>query len=206
MMRATSFCLLSGLLAGCFGSTPPPPRDHFYRLLVPAPRAETGSRLPGVLLVRPLDADALLRERPILFSADGGTHELQQHDYHYWTDPPPRMIQGQMVDYLSRTGFAASVVTPDLRVESDFEVRGRIKRLERLMGDGGPRVAVELELSLLRRADRHLLINDSFAAELASQDTGMDSSIEAMSTALGHILDRFAAQVTEAQARLDSTD
>ncbi len=70
---------LAGLLAGCFGSAPPPPpRDHFYRLLVPAPSASGNSTsqgaFPGVVSVNRPAADALLRERPILFSASGNSH------------------------------------------------------------------------------------------------------------------------------------
>ena len=75
--------------------------------------------LPGVVSVQPLDADGLLRERPLVFGAKGRPHEMQQHDYHYWTAPPPRMLQGQMVSFLRRSGLAESVVTPDMRIRPD---------------------------------------------------------------------------------------
>ncbi len=77
---------LSGL-TGCLGSAPPVPRDHYYRVLVAPPtqgdaprsasgqsasrqsasrQGATGIMFPGVLSVAPLDADGLLRERPLL--------------------------------------------------------------------------------------------------------------------------------------------
>ena len=103
---------LSPLLAGCLGSAPPVPRDHYYRIVVAAPAAAKRNLLPGVLVVEPLQADGLLRERPLLYSLSGKPHEVQQHDYHYWADAPPRMLQDQMVAYLRRSAIAQSVVSP----------------------------------------------------------------------------------------------
>jgi hypothetical protein len=97
-----------------------------------APGNPGGAHLEGVLLVRAFDASGLLRERPLLYSASGSSTELQQHDYQYWTDTPPRMLQDQLVAYLRRSGIADSVVTPDLRTAADFEVIGKVERLELL--------------------------------------------------------------------------
>ena len=67
LIAALFFALL---LAGCFGQAPPLPRDHYYRILVPQQSGDgTGPILAGVVSVPPLDADGLLRERPLLFSA-----------------------------------------------------------------------------------------------------------------------------------------
>ncbi len=105
------------LLVGCLGSVPPVPRDHYYRLLVPGPaKSSTKIVFPGVIAVDILQADGLLRERPLLFSESGSSHEVQQHNYHYWTDTPPRMLQDQIIGYLRRSGIARAVVTPDMRI------------------------------------------------------------------------------------------
>jgi len=142
MKRLLPTLLLAPLLAGCLGSAPPVPRDHYYRLLVPMPAKSTETLLPGVVTVEPLLADGLLRERPLLFSADGAATELQQHNYHYWNDVPPRMLQDQMVTYLRRSGAAGLVVTPDTRVRADYRVSGKAKRFERLVGNAAPKVMV----------------------------------------------------------------
>ena len=148
--------LLLGLGA-CGGSAPPVPRDHYYRVLVPPPTHDAGVLFPGVISVAPIEAEGLLRERPLLFSASGQPHEMQQHDYHYWIDPPPRLLQGELIDYLRASGLARSVVSPDLRIDTDYQVTGRIKRFERLLGGGPPRVIAELELALVDRDGAHLV-------------------------------------------------
>ncbi len=94
MKRLLTLLLLAPALAGCLGSAPQVPRDHYYRLLVPTPPAQTAeAAFPGVMTVELLQADGLLRERPLLYSESGQSHELQQHNYHYWNDAPPRMLR-----------------------------------------------------------------------------------------------------------------
>ena len=154
---------------------------------------------PGVLSVTQLEAEGLLRERPLLYSATGSATEMQQHDYHYWMDPPPRMLQLQLVDYLRASGLAQSVVTPELRIEADYEVSGRIKRLERLLGGGPTRVVVELELSLVARATNELIVIGTYSAEAIAGDDGVESSVLALNRALGQVFERFLADATWSQ-------
>ncbi|MFQ5785542.1 MAG: ABC-type transport auxiliary lipoprotein family protein [Alphaproteobacteria bacterium] len=181
-------------LAGCMGSPPPVPRDHYYRIVVPLPAAQSGETLlPGVVSVAPLDADGLLRERPLLYSLSQNGNEVRQYDYYYWTDSPTRMLQSQMVAYLQRSGLARSVVTPALQVSADYEVKGRIKRFERLLGDGPPRVVAELDLALVALDDSRLVVNGSYAAEIDSADDSMDAAVDALNEALAAILDQFLA-------------
>ena len=116
MKRLLILAALGPLLAGCLGSAPPVPRDHYYRLGVHGPETgRTEAPFPGVMQVDQLQADGLLRERPLLYSRSGASHEVQQHNYHYWTDAPPLMLHDQLVTYLRRSNAARSVVTPDMR-------------------------------------------------------------------------------------------
>jgi len=179
------------LLSGCLSSAPPVPRDHYYRVLVPAPARSDVPILKGVLAIAPLEADGLLRERPLIYSASGESYEMQQHDYHYWTDPPPRMLQIQLIDYLRRSGLAATVVTPDLRIEADYVLSGRIKRLERLLGGGPTRVVAEIELALVERTSKRLILVRSYDAEVLSADESVAASITALNTALTRIFESF---------------
>ena len=193
-MRRLGFLVLAlAGLAGCIGSAPPVPRDHYYRVLVAPPaqggalqnatgqsatgQSATGIMFPGVLSVAPLDAGGLLRERPLLYSATGRAHEVQQHDYYYWMDPPPKMLQAQLVDYLRASGLAEAVITPDLRVRPDYEITGRLRRFERLLGGGPTRVV----------------------AEVAAADDGVEASVLALAQALGRIFERFLADATWSQ-------
>ena len=190
---------LAVALGGCFGEAPPVPRDHFYRLLVAmpdeAPGNPGGAHLEGVLLVRAFDASGLLRERPLLYSASGSSTELQQHDYQYWTDTPPRMLQDQLVTYLRRSGIADSVVTPDLRTAADFEVIGKVERLERLLDKNPAGVVAELELALLRTADDVLVVVDTYAVEARSDGNDYEDSVAALNRAVTDIFARFLADI-----------
>ena len=199
-MRAPLLLLAFAVaLGGCLGEAPPVPRDHFYRLLVAmpdeAPSNPGGAHLDGVLLVRAFDASGLLRERPLLYSASGASTELQQHDYHYWTDTPPRMLQDQLVAYLRDSDIADSVVTPDLRAAADFEVIGKVKRLERLLDENPADVVVELELALLRTADDELVVVDSYAVEARSAENSIEASVAALNQAVTDIFGRFLADL-----------
>jgi len=212
---------LTGLTA-CLGSAPPFPRDHYYRVMVTPPKGAIASQtasienapnlsqvilgqpgssadildFPGVLVVAQLEAEGLLRERPLLYSATGSPYEMQQHDYHYWMDPPTRMLQLELVDYLRASGLVQSVVTPEMRIKADFEVNGRIKRLERLLGGGPTRVVVELELSMVSRATNELIVVGNYIAEANAADDGIESSVLALNRVLGQIFERFLADAT----------
>ncbi len=203
MKRLLPTLLLTSLLAGCLGSAPAVPRDHYYRLLVGAPtQTQAAAPLPGILTVQLLQADGLLRERPLLYSESGKSHEVQQYDYHYWNDAPPRMLQDQMVTYLRQSGIAAAVVTPDMSTRPDYQVSGKARRLERLLGGGPPRVVVEVELSLRRISDETLAVVDSYSEEEPAADNSIEAAVEAMNRATARIFNRFLNQALAAAAQL----
>ncbi len=217
MKRLGLIVLALAGLTGCLGSAPPIPRDHYYRIMVAPPSRAAAPQtasvegasvlgrpgssanivaFPGVLSVTPLEAEGLLRERPLLYSITGSAYELQQHDYHYWMDPPTRMLQLQLVDYLRASGLIQSVVTPDLRIEANYQVSGRIKRLERLLGGGPTRVAVELELSLVARPANQLIVVGTYTAEAIAADDAVESSVLALNQAMGEVFERFLTDAT----------
>ncbi|HEX9790276.1 MAG TPA: ABC-type transport auxiliary lipoprotein family protein [Kiloniellales bacterium] len=197
MRRSIPLLALIALpLGGCLGSAPPVPRDHFYRVIVSAPARSEIPVLHGVLAVAPLEADGLLRERALLYSATGQSYEMQQHDYHYWIDPPPRMLQNQLIDFMRSSGMAAAVVAPDLRVKADYNLSGRVKRLERLLGGGPPRVVAELELALVETASNNLILVRSYTAEVPSNDESVAASISALNVALAQIFESFLSDAS----------
>lgn len=185
-------------LSGCLGSSQPVPPDNYYRLTVEAPTDRTAQpSLPGVLSIGALDGDGLVRARPLLFANTNKSHAVRQHNYHYWADSPTRLLQAELVSYMRRRGAAISVVTPKMRVRSDYELVGKIKRLERIMGDSTYRVAVEMDLAVIRQSDRHLIVEDSYLVEIKSQDGSVQSSVAALNQALAQVFRSFSGALDQ---------
>ena len=185
---------LAASLAGCAAG--PAPSDHFYRLEAVPPSATLESpALLGTLEVRRLGSDALTGERPLLYSESGDSSQLHRHDYHRWADSPTTMIQAELVAYLRAAAAASVVATPDMRVEADWVVSGRIVRLERVLGGSPPRVVVELQLSVVREKGRELVLLESYREELEAGGSGIGRSVEGFNRALGAIFERFLADL-----------
>ena len=181
-------------LTGCLGSTETVPPDHYYRISVNQPDQPAPSvAFPGVLSIATFDGDGLVRGRPVLFATGGAKGTLRQHNYHYWVDSPSRLLQGQLATYLKNSALAQSVVTPEMRVRADYELVGKILRLERVLGAGPSRVAVELELSVVRLSDHALLSTNTYSSEINCVDDSVGAAIAAMNQAVGKIFNEFVA-------------
>jgi ABC-type uncharacterized transport system auxiliary subunit len=200
-MRRLAALAAAAALAGCLGSTDPVPPDNFYRLRV-ATAGEPAQHptVPGVLQVSALEGDALLHARPVLYSPAGQPHAVRQHNYHYWADPPTRMVQDELAAYLKKRGAARSIVTPSMRVESDYELRGRLRRLELVTGGRGARVIAELDLSVVRVADDRVVVAGSYEREIAAEDDAVATSVAALNEALADIFAKFSADLDRAPA------
>lgn len=188
--------ILALALAGCQSVAGPAPVDRFYRVAIPQPAA-AGVGLPGTVLVGRLDADGLMRERPVVYSADAAALSLAQHEYEYWIEPPARLLQVELVRYLRSAGIAQSVVTPALRIRPDYEVVGAVRRFERLIGRSGPRVAVSLDLALIDRNGDRLRVVDTYSAEIECGDATLESSVAAFNRALTGIFAEFLADIRQ---------
>ena len=179
-------------VAGGGGSDPVPP-DTFYRLKVTSPgQSAAATALPGVLLVGALEGDGLVRGRPLLYTNAAEGKAVRQHNYHHWVDSPARLVQGQLVAFLKDSDAARSVVTPGMRVRADFELIGRIQRLDRIFNTTGTGVVAALEFAVVRQSDRKLLLVDSYRAEVRTDDDTVGASVQAMNAALEQIFTTFA--------------
>lgn len=195
MKAILSAAVLTLVLAGCQGGSDPAPVDRFYRIAISTPEMPEGPSLPGTVMVDRLDADGLMRERPVVYSMDADGFSLAQHEYDYWVEPPARLLQAELVRYLRSAGIARSVVTPELRVESDFEVIGTVRRFERLIGRSAPRVAVTLELALVDRAGDRPRVVKTYSAEIVCPDDTVDASVSAFNEAIAAIFAEFLIDI-----------
>jgi len=177
--------LVFAALAGCGQSKVP--QDSFYRLTDPDSVAPAASGLNGVLVVPRFLSDGLLSERPVVYAAAESPEKLQQYNYHFWTEPPARMLQELTVDYLRKARVASTVVTPDFRAAGAFELIGKIRRLEQIRGNGR-RAVVSLEFGLYRIDDRRLMLLRSYDQKVDLNGEDVAEAAAAMSDAVSEIL------------------
>ena len=185
--------LLAVLGAAC--SQPPVPQDRFYRLQVAPPTAVPAAlRLPGILEVPRFAADGLMAGRPIVFSEANAPTEVSAYFYHFWLEPPGVMLRDELVAYLRAAGVAKTVVTPELRLEPDFILTARIKRIEQGRG-AAPKAVVILEVAINSRRDDRLLLLKTYEVEKAAADNGVGAAVDALGGGLTTVFARLVADI-----------
>ncbi len=185
------------LLAGCFGSAPPVPKEQYFRLVAAKPAEQGSAELKGGVEIIPFTGEGVMSERPLLFSGDGG-RKLEQRNYAYWTDAPPQMLRDLLVAYLRDARVADNVVPSELRVQTDYAVRGTIKRLEQLTG-GSSGAVISLELSLIEKASDRLVLSKTYTSEKPISGDNIDSAVAALNDGLDEIFATFARDLAGAR-------
>ncbi len=182
------------VLGAC--AQPEVPEDRFYRLDVGGPETPFAKpRLEGTLEVDRFVADGLTAGRPIVYSESGRPREVLEYHYHFWTEPPTIMLRDQLVAYLRAAKVADTVVTPQHRVEPDYVLSGKIKRLEQVNGKP-PGAVVELELALKRSSDGQILFLDTYRIEAEAKTGTVAAAVDALNSALGLIYARFTNDIS----------
>lgn len=179
-----------GLVSAC-AAPAPAPDDKFYRLDVRA--AQPGDVvLDGVVEINRFVASGSLANRPLLY-AQPGSNAVSEYHYHFWMEAPPILLQSAMVSYLRSTQVAKRVVMPEMRVQPDYTVMGRILRLETVRGEK-PLGAVTFELTLRREADGELLVLGEYRAEVSSGANGLQTDVAAIERAVNDAFTRFVGK------------
>jgi ABC-type uncharacterized transport system auxiliary subunit len=189
---AGAIALAAAVVFGCASS--PAPRDHYYRIDVPAPARLQAPKLAGVLEVDRLRTEAVSHGRHILYREASRPNAIMQHAYHYWVDPPGLMLQDVLADYLQAAGVARKIVTPGIHVDSDYSLSGRIARLERITGSGA-RVVVEIEFTLVRDEGRGLLLHEIYREERPTSGRAVEDAVAAFDQAITAILQQLVADI-----------
>jgi ABC-type uncharacterized transport system auxiliary subunit len=190
---------LAAPVMSCAGD--PAPTVHHYRLEagVPAPLAEPA--LDGVLLVQRPRADAFTSQRSLAYREAGDESEaaaLHRFRHHLWVDPPPQMLEREIVAYLRSARVAPSVVTAELRTQSAYVLHTRILRLEQTRAPSG--VAVAVDFDLVRSGDGQLLLQESELVRLPVEGEEIGAYVAAQSVALRSILDRLLESLRAGRA------
>lgn len=185
--------ILAVLLAAC--AQPPLAQDTFYRLQVAPPSAPLERpTLPGTLQVPRFAADGLMAGRAIVFSEAADPLRVEAYHYHFWLEPPGVMLRDELVSYLRAAGVAERVVTPELRLEPDFVLSVRIKRIEQVRG-AAPRVVAVLDVGLNSRKEDRLLLLKTYRVETEATDNSVGAAVAALNGAMATIYAAIAADI-----------
>jgi ABC-type uncharacterized transport system auxiliary subunit len=180
------------LVAAC--AAPTVPKEQYFRLVATPATQQIARPFIGIVAAAPLSADGVTGERPLLYTANGGT-KLEQRNYAYLTELPTAMIRDQLVTYLRSAGAAAQVVPSELRILNNYRIQGEIKRLEQSAGDKNDIGIIELELSVIDEATDQLIMSKVYRSEQPSADHSIDGAVAALNAGLQDVLQRFAADI-----------
>lgn len=183
-------------LAGCTQQPVSVQAEQYYRLTITRDSgAPIDGALGGTLEVERFLADGLLSDRAIAYARAGEPDVLHQYRYHFWSDPPTRMLQQATADYLRSARVASSVVMPELRVQADYSLICHVRRLEQVVGSPS-RVLVGLEFALRRNRDGELVLQDSYQVTRTVEDASVGAAVGAMSVAVQEILAALLDDIT----------
>ncbi|MDX2143996.1 MAG: ABC-type transport auxiliary lipoprotein family protein [Rhodospirillaceae bacterium] len=180
-------------VAAC--SSAPVPIDTFYRLEPrSAPVARAGGPIKGVAEVTPLRGEGVINERAILYRA--GTSRLRQYSYHFWADTPAAMLQRDLIDALRNAKAFERVVTPELRLNRDYEISGTIRKLEHDVTSGS-RAVMEIELAVRKINGNQIVLMKTYSAELSASDDEVSAAVDGFAGALSQIIAAFIADLSQ---------
>ena len=195
MISRTIAALLAVLVLGC--AAEPVPQDRYYRLASRPDVASgpAGPALDAVVVVERFAADGLTRDRAIVYSENGSDVQVQRHLYHHWTEPPAELLRDDLVRYLRSSGVARRIVTPELRVPTDYEITGHLQRFERVLE--AERVRVQLGLALRDRRSDRLVWSGTYENEAPAAGDSVSAAVRAFNGALESIFARFVKDIVE---------
>ncbi len=172
----------------------PAPIDHYYEIDAGVPNAPLANKLKGNLQVDPLRTNALTGERQLLYKKTADAPEIRQHPYQRWSDPPPILLQTELISFLSAAAAADTVMAATARVKPDYLVSGRINDFERVL-EPRVRAIVEIHLVAMSADGEEILVNHTYREERAAANSTIAASAIAFSEAVHAIFEQFLADL-----------
>jgi ABC-type uncharacterized transport system auxiliary subunit len=185
-------------LGACAGGGGPVPQSTFYRVQASAPASPVATPLPGILEVDRFHIEGLTAGRAMVHSDSAKPNELHEYHYHLWTEPPATMLRDELVNFLRKANAARQVVTPEVRVSPDYMARGRVLKLERVIGND-PGALVELEMSARKIRGDDLMVLKTYRVKVAPSGKEVGDVVDAFGQALGEVFGKFVADLSAAK-------
>jgi len=160
MRRFVGFMLVAAvavLLESCGGGRP----IQYYTLQLPtAPPPSTGT-YPVALLIARIGAPEILQDEPIVYRS--GPNEIGTYEYHYWDEPPARMVRVMLIRTLRASGKYQSVGQLGSQAEGEFVLQGRLDDFEEVDSGGAVAALVTMEFELFDRKAHRTVWTHSYS-------------------------------------------
>jgi ABC-type uncharacterized transport system auxiliary subunit len=187
-IRLRSLLPLSLVLVVAACAAPEVPKEQYFRLVAAPGDVHASKPLDGAVEIPPFNADGVMSERPLLFTADGG-HKLEQRNYVYWTNTPPQMLRDQLITYLRAAQLAPQVVPSELRIDAKYVIHGEVRRLEQTANPNGG--VIEIELALLEKDSDRLIVSKVFHVDETAGSGKIDDAVQALNAGMNQIFHDF---------------
>jgi ABC-type uncharacterized transport system auxiliary subunit len=185
------------VLSGC-ATTSQVPEDRFYQIEAVAPSIS----VPRPVFSEGLDvdkvsADPLRSGRAVLYRDSRKPLEVKRYHYEFWVDQPPRMVHQALVDYLRASGVADPTGGGSRPANGNYALKAHLKRFDRVVGAGRPKVEIELQTTVYANGSRVPLWTNNYLHQQESDAGDMHATAAAMQIALANI---FASMVEDLAA------
>ena len=190
--RLIAALVLPLMFGGCL-SVLPEPEIPVALIGLPAERAKTPSApLLADVAVYPPDSSRAFSGLDIAVRSD---QELVYLANVRWVDAAPRLLQGAVVDALTKAGGPGRAAPAQLGARVDYDVRWRIIDLS-TSREAGP-VQAEVQVSILDAGTRRMVAQQSFKANGSPSSREPRARAAAMATAAQSVADQVADFVTQ---------
>lgn len=197
MMHLTRLIGLLSLtwLAGC-GSLPGPakPVTH-YVLTDPGPVVPAARTLPGVLLLREMDASAFYQEPRLAYSRSPGTRA--NYEFAYWAEQPAKRLTWLLRQRIEASGTVATVAPLSVGVIGDYQLNTRLVDFYHDAATPPGVVLLLVEAELVQRERGTLLGRRIFVNQQPVASYDAEGAAQAMSRATTQVINDIVAWLVE---------
>ncbi|MFA5082450.1 MAG: ABC-type transport auxiliary lipoprotein family protein [Hydrogenophilaceae bacterium] len=183
-------------LSGCSALPGPAQPATYYVLNDPGPVASSPRTLPGVLLLREMDASAFYQEPRLAYSRIPGTRA--NYEFAYWTELPAKRLSWLLRQRLEAARTFAAVAPLSGGIIGDYQLNTRLIDFYHDASTPPGTVLLLVEAELVRRDRGVLLGRRIFVSQqpVAAFDAG--AAAQAMNRAANQVLDEIVAWLGEA--------
>ncbi|NTV94374.1 MAG: hypothetical protein HGA75_03045 [Thiobacillus sp.] len=182
-------------LAGCSALPGPSQPVVHYVLTDPGPVAQSPHTLPGMLLLREMDAPAFYQDPRMAYSKQPGTRA--NYEFANWAELPAKRLTWLLRQRIESARVFESVAPMSGGIIGDYQLNTRLIDFYHDAATEPGNVLLLVEAELVRRDRGILLARRVFVAQHPVASYNAEGAAEAMNRAANQVLDEIVAWLGE---------